>query len=257
MQLPIGFDKTIALEASALVMQAYDQYDHFVKQVPWSLQGNYDTLGLLKATPEGVLTHTEPFGFVARNQASKNVFIAFRGTQSLDDWLSDLTFPQVAHPWGEVEQGFAHIYDQCSADVKSAVKQAAGGQTFVTGHSLGAALAVLATADLIQSKTVLKAGMYSFAGPRVGSPTFAATFNAQITDAFRIVNTEDIVTTVPIATPTLFEAGAPHTPLGLVLLMARDLDYEHVGIPVCFTTHKGSIPNNHAMQVYIDAVKGS
>jgi triacylglycerol lipase len=239
------------------VTQAYDQYDHFLNHVPWSLQGAYDTLVLLSAKPEGLLARVEPFGFVARNQTTKNVFVTFRGTRSLEDWLSDFTFPQVAHPWGAVEEGFAYLYAQCSADVKNAVKQAAGGSTFVTGHSLGAGLAVLAAADLVQSRTVSKAPMYSFAGPRVGNPAFSDTFKAQISDAFRIVNTEDIVTTLPLATPSLFGAGVPHTPLGLVLMTARSLDYEHVGIPVCFTTHKGSIPNNHAMQVYIDAVKAS
>ena len=211
----------------------------------------------LAAKPEGPLPRKEPFGFVARNKTSGDVFVTFRGTQSPEDWMSDLTFPQAAHPWGQTEAGFSTLYAQCSADVRTCVQQAAAQRVFVTGHSLGAGLAVLATADLVQSGAAPAAVMYSFAGPRVGDPAFAAKFNAQVGRAWRIVNTEDIVTTVPLATPTLITDSKPNSVLGMVLMLARNLDYEHVGIPVCFTTHKGSIVGNHMMQVYSDALKAS
>lgn len=258
MYLPPGFDKAIALEAAALVNQAYDQFQHSKQGTPWALQGNYDLLRLLSAKPEGVLTKLEPFGFVVRNKTSGNVFVTFRGTDSLDDWLSDLTFPQVAHPWGQAEAGFSLLYAQCSSDVRAGVQQAgAGPNVFVTGHSLGAGLAVLAAADLVNSGVAPGCMMYSLAGPRVGDLAFAAQFNRRVPAAWRIVNTEDIVTTVPLATPTLFSDDKPHTAFGIVLMLARKVDFEHVGTPVSFTTHKGSIPANHAMQVYIDALNAS
>lgn len=258
MYLPPGFDKFIALEVAALVNQAYDQFEHFLQGTPWSLQGKYDTLGLLSAKPEGLLARKEPFGFVARNQASGNVFVTFRGTKSLEDWLSDFTFPQVAHPWGQAEGGFSHLYAQCSADVQASVQRAgAVPNVFVTGHSLGAGLATLATADLVNSGVAPGAAMYSFAGPRVGDLAFAAQFNRRVVLRWRIVNTEDIVTTVPLATPVLFPDEHPHAAFGIMLMLARKLAYEHVGVPVSFTTHKGSIPANHAMQVYIDALNAS
>jgi triacylglycerol lipase len=266
MHLPPGFDNTLALEAADLVNQAYDQFEHFLQGASWSLQGNYDTLGLLAAKPEGLLARKEPFGFVARNGATGTIFVTFRGTKSLEDWLSDLTFPQVAHPWGAAEQGFSFIYDQCSGDALAAVKNApaknpaamataAAPGVVVTGHSLGAGLAILSTADLVNSGVAPAAQMYSFAGPRVGDLPFAAKFNSQVGVAWRIVNTEDVVTTVPLATPDLFASETPHTPLGMVLMLAKKLNYEHIGTPVSFTTHNGSIANNHAMQTYINALK--
>ena len=81
MDLPAGFDKSVALEAARLVMQAYEQFAHFKQGAPWSLSGNYQTLGLLSAKPEGLLARQEPFGFVARNQESGSVFVTFRGTE--------------------------------------------------------------------------------------------------------------------------------------------------------------------------------
>ena len=146
MFLPPGFDRAIAVEAAALVTQAYDQYDKFTQGTSWSLQGNYDTLGVLSAKPEGPLSRVEPFGFVGRNRTSGNVFVTFRGTKSVEDWLSNLSFPQVAHPWGHAEKGFSDLYAQCAAATKAAVQQApAGSGVFVTGHSLGGALAPAST----------------------------------------------------------------------------------------------------------------
>jgi triacylglycerol lipase len=199
----------------------------------------------MSAKPEGLLARKEPFGFIARNRASGNIFVTFRGTQSLEDWLSDFTFPQVPHPWGEAEQGFSLIYNQCSGDAQAAVKNAGPAPgVVVTGHSLGAGVAAAA-------------GMYSFAGPRVGDLAFAAEFNKRVGVGFRIVNTEDIVTTVPLAPPDLASGGGPHTPFGMMLMLARKLNFEHVGTPASFTTHNGSIAGNHAMQTYINALKVS
>ena len=255
MFLPPGFDRAIAIEAAALVTQAYDQYEKFRHGASWSLQGNYDTLGILSATPPGLLSRVEPFGFVGRNRTSGSVFVTFRGTQSVEDWLANLSFPQVAHPWGHVEQGFKDLYDQCSTATKAAVQQApAGSSVFVTGHSLGGALATLATADLADSGLSPGVGMYNFASPRVGDRSFADRFNGRVTSRWRIVNTEDIVTTVPIATPELASSSSPHNAFWMVLMLAHHLDYEHVGDAVTFTTHKGSITANHQMPTYLSAL---
>lgn len=256
MLFPSGFDPTIALEAGALVKQAYAQFDQFTAKQPWNLEGPYDALGLLNAKPEELLGHQEPFGFVARSQVSGKVFVTFRGTKSLGDWLSDFSFPQVAHPWGRVEKGFASLCEQCAASVENAVKAARAtgpaSEVIVTGHSLGAGLAVLATADLAGARAV----MYSFAGPRVGDLAFASEFNKNVAAAWRIVNTEDIVTTVPLATGALSASRADGT-FALLMKTSPQLNYEHVGVAVCFTNHTGSIEGNHGMLQYLGALNGT
>jgi hypothetical protein len=109
-------------------------------------------------------------------------------------------------------------------------------EVIVTSHSLGAGLAVLATADLAGGGAV----MYSFAGPRVGDLAFASEFNKNVAAAWRIVNTEDIVTTVPLATPAL-SASRPDGAFALLMKTSPQLNYEHVGVAVCFTTHTGRL----------------
>jgi triacylglycerol lipase len=242
--IPPAFDLAIAKEAADLAKQAYDQLQH---GSTWTPIGPYDLLGQFSARAKNIL---EPFGFVVRNQASGNVFVSFRGTQSLQDWLENITIGHTHHPWGNVEKGFLDIYGQVSSAVKSFVPAAAN--VFVTGHSLGGALAVLAAADLKMAG--LLPVMYSFAGPRTGDLGFAASFNHELPIAWRVVNTEDLVTTVPLATGVVAESVNPFSLLGLLQHLAGGLDYEHVGASVGFTQHNGSITDNHAIQTYIAAL---
>jgi len=217
----------------------------------------------------------EAIGFIA--QRDLTVFVVFRGTQTLEDWRRDLNFPQMPDPFsgrGAVSAGFLAVYNLCRADVRGGVQNAAGAapNVVITGHSLGAALAVLACIDLAtpaaqgEAAIASHVALYSFAGPRVGNPAFASAFNAVVEDAWRVVNTEDLVTIVPFATPLLLPLPPLAAPLILqlgalvgpaaqwLINLTTSLDYEHVGTPVSFTIHNGSIEQNHAMQLYLDQV---
>jgi triacylglycerol lipase len=253
--VPSGFDLPTALEAAGLVMQAYEQFAAFKAGLAWSLQGDYTNLQSFSAKAGGLFTefdHPEPFGFVALNNKSQNVFVTFRGTETPEDWLSNFAIDQTAHPWGPVEEGFAKLYAQCSPAIVEAVERAGASKVVSTGHSLGGALSTLAAADLAIRQ--LPVQLYSFAGPRTGSPSFADTFNQRIPTAWRTVNTEDIVTTVPLSTPNLGSGKPPHGMLGVLIGMVRKLDFEHVGSAVSFTTFNGSILANHQMLTYLTAL---
>lgn len=256
--IPPGFDLPTALEAAELVTQAYEQFAMIKAGRAWTLQGDYTNLRSFSAKAGGLFTEfdrPEPFGFVAQNNTSKNVFVTFRGTETPDDWLSNISINQTDHPWGAVEEGFAKLYAQCSPDVVGAVKSAGAPKVFVTGHSLGAAVATLAAADL--TLNLVGVQLYNFASPRTGSPAFVETFNQKIATAWRTVNTEDLVTTVPLSTANLGSGKPPHGLLGAVLGVVRKLDFEHVGSAVCFTDFKGSIVANHQMPTYLAALESA
>src|SRR5262249_54451343 len=73
---------------------------------------------------------------------------------------------------------------------------------WLTGHSLGAALATLAAARWAAGHRVQ--GLYTFGSPRVGNAAFAATVPGP---CYRFVNNNDVVTRLP--PPGLF-AGYRH-----------------------------------------------
>src|SRR5205809_330359 len=95
-------------------------------------------------------------GFAAR--LNGDAVLVFRGTvaphvdwdRCLIQWLANLSFGQMAASACRVHQGFHQTLDQVWEQVLSQVRQALvpSGQLWVTGHSLGGALAMLAAARL-------------------------------------------------------------------------------------------------------------
>lgn len=141
-------------------------------------------------------------GFVARRGDA--VFVSFRGTEptAAADWLSDLNYHCCALAPGSaglVHGGFAGAL----GEVKEAMVRAVGElprdvRLFVTGHSLGGALAVLAAAVLHFHAGRPIAGLYTYGQPRVGDPVFSkALDDAFGAVAFRYANDRDIVPHVP------------------------------------------------------------
>lgn len=150
------------------------------------------------------------FGLTAVNAATKTVAVSFRGTQTLEDWLADLDF--VALPYssvkdaGNVHMGFQLVYNAVRGSVAQLVRQAlaAGCQNiWVTGHSLGGALALLCAPDLVfnVNKGIVPR-LYTFAGPRVAqndalAPGFQQFFDATIPLCYRVANRWDKVPDLP------------------------------------------------------------
>lgn len=131
------------------------------------------------------------------------IVVSFRGTEptELADWITDLDFDLVGGPLGgRVHEGF---YDALS-NVWHLVDLAVAGFTadepkplWVTGHSMGGALATLAVARWLQQGRAV-AGLYTFGQPRTGDDEFARNFNFAFKPyAFRFVNNNDIATRVP------------------------------------------------------------
>jgi len=133
------------------------------------------------------------------------VLVVFRGTEptSFADWLTDAQVAHEDHPLGgSVHHGFDHAWKQ----VRSAVWAAAGASAgtaaapplWLAGHSLGAALAVLAAADRLATGAAVQ-GLYTYGQPRTGSRRFARLLYAGLGSGryFRFVNNNDIVTRIP------------------------------------------------------------
>ncbi len=149
---------------------------------------------------------TNIFGLMGRNAATRTAFVSFRGTADLSDWLADFDAEPTAYTpisgFGQVETGFQAVYQLVRKSIVDNLTTASAGcdQILVTGHSLGAALAVLAAPDIFRNMPPnIEPRLITFAGPRVGLSDFAAAFNTLIESCFRVVNFLDIVPHVPPA----------------------------------------------------------
>jgi triacylglycerol lipase len=151
--------------------------------------------------------------------------VAFRGTQSTRDWMTDLYATPVSFDWifdqgpkvGNIHAGFGHAVRDAWGKITTAVEamiprpaataDLKGLSTirqpslWLTGHSLGAALAVLTGAAFsIWDRARIRPvnGIYTFGQPRVGLYQFCGNYDHLLSQkTFRFVNKEDLVPCVP------------------------------------------------------------
>ncbi len=152
----------------------------------------------------------------ARHASRPLVVIAFRGTEpresvdvSLDlrTWRTSLGGHGWPAAWGGVHAGF---YDGF-AEVEPLLMQklheleGTGARIWVTGHSLGGALATITAARILRAidegADLELAGLYTFGSPRVGDHAFASELEREAKDKgvrlVRVRNDDDAVTAIP------------------------------------------------------------
>ena len=83
--------------------------------------------------------------------------------------------------------------------VSTYLQQNPGFKVLVTGHSLGAAIAVFCTLDLVIEMPNVQVYHYTFGQPRVGNAAFASFFQKHAKAAsFRFTHNHDIVPHLPL-----------------------------------------------------------
>lgn len=186
-----GLSKTGHFLRNALTLATLSKAA-YADDVARSAEFQQTTLGNCRRF-ESKKTNTQ--GFVASD--SKNVVLAFRGTSAPQDFIVDARARLVEKPLTAVHAGFGGAIESVWTTVETEVRrQWSPDKTFwVTGHSLGAALAVLASALMPADLTVFQ--IATFGQPRVGDKEFAATFKSRRIKLYRFVNNNDIVPTVP------------------------------------------------------------
>lgn len=163
---------------------------------------------------ERLTTHVARSQFALTLARDDALIVAFRGTDDAEDWLANVTFTFVATDWGVVHKGFSEALDSLWPSLSVVIERASARKQpiWLTGHSLGGALAVLAAARLRQQGKEV-AGVVTFGQPPAGYETFAESFAHRFgATALRFVNHVDAV--VDVATPfTALKLTHPVKPL--------------------------------------------
>lgn len=142
-------------------------------------------------------------GFLCRHTVADEpayLVLAFRGTEKkIDDWLTDAQAVPTQKDGYRVHTGFYKAFNLIKDDIRIALKKKAcldkDGKRlplYITGHSLGGALALLATKYIAPDDG---GACYTYGAPRVGDYEFF--FNIK-TPVYRVVNSSDIVPRVPL-----------------------------------------------------------
>ena len=128
------------------------------------------------------------------------VVIAFRGTvaDEISDWLANLDCLSVDTPQGAIHQGFFNAYNS----MKDQIMKVLGGRRpkylWITGHSLGGALAVVCAYDLVENEKIALDGVITFGQPMVAHKQLAIYLDKLLLGHFaHFVNEADIVPRIP------------------------------------------------------------
>ena len=125
------------------------------------------------------------------------IALAFRGTEamSIRDIKSDVRANKRAcESGGQMHSGFYDAFENVRSMVEEAINDPAHANKplYVTGHSLGGAVATVAAKKLAHPGGI--AACYSFGAPRVGDDDWIAEIRTPI---YRLVNSADCVTMLP------------------------------------------------------------
>jgi hypothetical protein len=105
-------------------------------------------------------------------RAGSDAILAFRGTQSRGSILQNLKLIQRKTPEGRLHAGFADGYADIHDAVITRLRRDGAARVWLTGHSLGGALAVVG-ANWLEAAKVDVAGVVTFGQPMVAMPDLA------------------------------------------------------------------------------------
>lgn len=230
-------DMQTALFLAAVCGQTYVQYNNkedglFLVPRPFRFAGDF--------TARSYDQSAERFGFVLTSDEAS--ILAFRGTSSAVDWVSDFIAQQTVYRpvknAGQTHKGFTDIYMSARGQIHALLQSLpADKPLFITGHSLGGALATLAALDLSRNTAFDAPIVYTFGAPRVGDPTFVRLYNYCVPAHWRFQNEFDIVPHLP---PLVYQS--PKT--------KQNYFYLHVKGEVQRSFRMGSVSGNHILSSY-------
>jgi len=179
-----------------------------------------------------IFNHNGTQAFLATRKKYKMGVLAFRGTEKdIRDIKTDLKAPMIETNGSKIHGGFYNAFNDLKPQIENALNviEDSGCALYITGHSLGGALALLATKFLVSDSL---GACYTFGSPRVASSEFGDNIKTPI---YRIVNAADLVPRVPPAYLShaliaFFEFFAiPVISPFIIRLLQRVVGYRHHG----------------------------
>ncbi|OVA16237.1 Lipase [Macleaya cordata] len=197
----------------------------------------------------------------------RDITIAWRGTVTRLEWIVDLmdylkpvSDDKIPCPdqTVKVESGFLDLYtdkdgscrfgkysarEQILTEIRRLIQKYPDEELSITitGHSLGSALAILSSYDLVETGlNVMNDGravpvsVFSFSGPRVGNVRFKNRLESLGVKVLRVVNVHDTVPKVP---GIFFNEHVP--PIVQKMAEGTPWSYSHVGVELALD-HKNS-----------------
>mgnify|MGYP003133907018 CR=1 FL=1 len=132
--------------------------------------------------------------------------VVFRGTNftEVPDWYKNLTVTFETTEQGRFHKGFSEAYRSVQQEVRQFIWEERPATLWITGHSLGGAMAVACAVD-VKLNSKLPATLVTFGQPRFADEQGARWIDEQYDGRYaRFVHGVDIVPSVPFYVPWVF-----------------------------------------------------
>lgn len=130
--------------------------------------------------------------FIAKRSLDKLLVLAFRGTErDFRDIKTDINVRFYTRGNTRIHSGFLQAYRLLEERAVSVLSEYPDYKMYITGHSLGGALALVAASRLSADNV---AACYTYGSPKVGNLDFG--FDLKI-PVYRVVNSADLVPRLP------------------------------------------------------------
>jgi len=149
---------------------------------------------------------TDILGFVGILHSSKTIYVVFRGSSSIMNWVDDFEIKKVKYTTYlpeclecKIHYGFYNS----ALSIKNETIDAVGNlnklypsySVICTGHSLGAAIAQVISMEL--NRDEIRSIVYNFGQPRVGDINYSMFVNKKIREFWRFTHNRDMVVHTP------------------------------------------------------------
>eukprot|EP01095_Lingulamoeba_sp_RSL-Kostka_P009935 TRINITY_DN3480_c0_g1_i1.p1 TRINITY_DN3480_c0_g1~~TRINITY_DN3480_c0_g1_i1.p1 ORF type:complete len:498 (-),score=153.69 TRINITY_DN3480_c0_g1_i1:47-1540(-) len=149
---------------------------------------------------------TPDFAFILENLEKNLVLAVFRGTElsNLTDWIDNISSFSMIEcessgcktDGSAVGFGFQNAFDDSnSVEISSIVQNKAINENrdiLFTGHSQGAAIAVIAAVEISQSGDLFNPVVHTYGSPSVGNEEFKTDYDNTVSDSVRyVLRTDD------------------------------------------------------------------
>nr|WIL03066.1 class 3 lipase [Cedratvirus borely] len=180
----------------------------------------------------------------------KTAYLIFRGTVGEEEFALDLDYAQVALSEKKsgcpafpilAHRGFLIAYTSIENQLNQALAELDITKLYIAGHSLGGALATIATfyqnhkRENLSYRTVT----YVYGSPRVGNVNFSSYLNKVA--FYNVQNENDIVCQVPLSVTPFVEREGEQVSLYY---------YQHTGKVYLFRDNWLSYIGNHSINIY-------